>query len=270
MVYRLSFGGFLVVGGGVILALAMVALMRRLLSAEMLRNAHDATASLLSIVGTLYAVLLGLIVVDAMVRFERAMDEVQSESNCLADIFLLAERLPEPQRTRVRERCRLYAEQVVKLEWPLMTQARMSVEARRSALGIAQALDDFEPVTEAQKVIYPMVLEQARDLWDLRRDRANAVQFGIPVVEWTALLIGALVTLFFVGLFSVDHAGLQHLLTGLSALVIGLNLYLVSLFGYPFSGDLTVSKRPFELDIAVFDGAFHEGPAHDGEAHAPR
>jgi len=33
--------------------------------------------TVLSIVGTLYAVLLGLIVVDAMVRFERAMDEVQ-------------------------------------------------------------------------------------------------------------------------------------------------------------------------------------------------
>jgi len=33
-----------------------------------------------------------------------------------------------------------------------------------------------------------------------------------------------------------------------------LNLYLVSLFGYPFSGELTVSRRPFETDIAIFEG----------------
>jgi hypothetical protein len=92
-------------------------------------------------------------------------------------------------------------------------------------------------------------------------------QYGIPIIEWAALLIGAAVTILFAGLFSVGNTRLQTLLTALVALVIGLNLYLVSLFGYPFAGELSVSARPFEIDIGIFEGQFEAGPVHAGEAH---
>jgi hypothetical protein len=266
VVYTLSFGSVAIIIVGIVFALATVALMRWLLPTRILLGAHSVTGNVLSIVGTLYAVLLGLIVVDAMVHFEQAMEGAQQESNCLADIFLLADRLPEPQRSRVRDLCRTYADEVAEGEWPRMAEGRMSVEARRTALALAKALDDFEPVTEAQKTVFPLILEQTRQLWDERRDRANATQYGIPAVEWFALLVGAAVMVIFVGLFSVEHAGLQYLLTTLAALVIGLNLYLVWLFAYPFAGDLTVSNRPFLLDIGIFEGLFEEGPAHEGES----
>lgn len=268
MAYQFTLVGPMIIATGILLALGTVAGMRRLFPAEVLRRAHETTGSLLSIVGTLYAVLLGLLVVDAMVRFERAMDEVQSESNSLADIFLLAERLPEPQQSRIRDLCRTYAEEVTTLEWPLMASGLMSVEARRTALALARSVNDLEPASESQKIVFPMLLDQIQDLWNLRRNRANAVQFGVPAVEWAALLLGAAVTACFVGLFNVEHSGLQYLMTGLAALVIGLNLYLVALFGYPFAGDLTVSKRPFEMDVRVFGGEFDSSPAHVGEAHA--
>jgi hypothetical protein len=267
MVFAGCWIGVLLVGSGIGIAVLIVTLVQRLFPEAVLRQAHDATGNLLAIVGTLYAVLLGLIVVDAMVRFERAMEIVQQESNSLADIFLLAERLPEPQRTRVQDHCRGYADQVVNVEWRLMQQARMSVEARRTAMQLVRSLDDFEPVTETHKTVFPLLLEQARDLWDRRRDRATMAQYGIPIIEWAALLIGAAVTILFAGLFSVGTTRLQTLLTALVALVIGLNLYLVSLFGYPFAGELSVSARPFEIDIGIFEGQFEAGPVHAGEAH---
>ncbi|MFM8708780.1 MAG: hypothetical protein ACKOHK_12070 [Planctomycetia bacterium] len=118
MEYSGCWNGIAIVVGGIVTALAVVAIARRLFSPEALRQGHDATGNLLAIVGTLYAVLLGLVVVDAMARFERAMEVVQLESNCLADVFILAERLPEPQHSRIKDLCRTYAEQVVELEWP--------------------------------------------------------------------------------------------------------------------------------------------------------
>ncbi len=57
-----------------------------------------------------------------MTHFENAMNIVQSEANCLADTYLLADRLSEPQRTRVQGLCQDYAEQVVKFEWPGMAE----------------------------------------------------------------------------------------------------------------------------------------------------
>lgn len=263
MVYSGCWNGIGIVGGGMILAIVLVHFVRKLFPQAVLRASHDATGNLLAIVGTLYAVLLGLIVVDAMTRFERAIDCVQGEANCLADIFLLAGRLPDPQRTRIHDQCRNYAEQVVDVEWPLMATGRMSAETRATALHLAHAIDDFEPVTEAQKAVFPLLLEQFRALWDQRRERAGTTQFGIPAVEWTALVIGGLVTVLFAGLFCVENNRLHRLLTALSALVICLNLYLVSLFGYPFAGELSVSSRPFRLELGIFEGLIGETPGPD-------
>jgi hypothetical protein len=265
MEYAGCWNGLVIVGGTMVVALVLSTVARRLFADSALRVGHDATGNLLAVVGTLYAVLLGLIVVEAMDRFDRAVDCAQKESNSLADIFLLCDHLAEPQGSRLQQLARTYARQVVDLEWPAMEQARMSTDARITALAMVRALDGFEPRSEADKVVYPLLLEQLRELWDRRRERAGFAEFGIPAVEWVTLLIGAAVTVFFAGLFHVEHVGLQMLISGLTALVIGLNLYLVALFGYPFAGDLSVSNRPFQVDIAIFDGVYDSGPAHAGE-----
>jgi len=198
-------------------------------------------------------VLLGLIVVDVMVRFQRAIDTVQEESNSLADVFLLAARLPDPFRSALQDTCRTYAAQVVTDEWPRLRQAQPSPSARRSALELTQCLDAFEPRTEAEKAVYPLLLEQIREVWDCRRARIGTAEYGIPGVAWFVLVAGAVVTVLLSVFLRTDSHRLQVFLTALAALIIGLNLYLVALFGYPFSGDLTVSSRPFEIDIEIFD-----------------
>lgn len=253
MNYSGCWAGIMIVGGGVLAAIAIATLTRRLFTTAELSDGHDFTGAILAIVGTLYAVLLGLVVVDAMTRFEAAMDDAQMESNCLADIFLLGDRLPEPYRQRIRENCRTYARQVVDVEWPAMAQGSMSPVARQTALAIALSLHGFEPVSEAEKSVYPAILEQIREFWDRRRERASNCEIGIPAVEWVALVMGAAVTMFLGGLFRVGSERLRLLVTILAAVVIGLNLYLVNLFGYPFAGDLTVSSHPFEVDVAIFD-----------------
>lgn len=134
-----------------------------------------------------------------------------------------------------------------------MAEGHMSKDATATALAIAKSLDGFEPASEAEKIVYPALLEQIRELWDRRRERAGTCESGIPAVEWVALVMGAGVTMFLGGLFEVGSGRLKMVVTVLVALVIGLNLYLVSLFGYPFGGELSVSNHPFVSDIVLFD-----------------
>jgi hypothetical protein len=54
--------------------------------------------------------------------------------------------------------------------------------------------------------------------------------------------------------------------TTLTALVIGLNLYLVCLFGYPFAGELSVSSRPFDVVIDIMRGVYDTSPTPEGES----
>jgi hypothetical protein len=265
MVYTGFYNGVFVIGSGVLAALALVAVVRQCFSQSVLKNAHDATGNLLAVVGTLYAVMLGLVVVDSMVRFEKAVDVTQAEATSLADIFLLAERFPDPVRTRIKQDCRDYAIAVVEKEWPLMARGFVSIDARKAGLRVLRSLDGFEPSTEAEKAIFPIMLQEMQTAWDHRRERVATAQSGLPAVEWVTLLIGAVVTVLFAGLFNVEDIRLQALITGMAALVMGLNLYLVSLFAYPYSGDLVVSSQPFRIDIGAFDGLYDEVPASGHE-----
>lgn len=257
MVFTGYLNGPLTVVAGVGVAVTLVWLLQRCFDQRVLRDCHGVTGNLLAVVGTLYAVMLGLVVVDAMVRFERAIDVVQAESTALADVHIMAERIPEPFRATVQQASRDYAVAVVETEWErLATHGEASMEARRAGLRVLRSLDGYEPATESQKALYPMLVQEMQAVWDHRRERISTAHYGVPAVEWAALLLGALVTVTFGGLFPVGHVRFHLLLTALASLVMVLNLYLISLFGYPFGGDLRVSDQPFRTDIRLFDGMY--------------
>jgi ABC-type lipoprotein release transport system permease subunit len=77
--------GLLIVGGSVLASLLLIGVIDWLLPAGMLMKSSGLIGNLLAIVGTFYGVLLGLIVVDSLTRFEKTIDTVRAESNCLAD-----------------------------------------------------------------------------------------------------------------------------------------------------------------------------------------
>lgn len=270
MIFTGYVNGPLVVIAGVAVAVGLVCLLQRFFDQQTLAAAHGTTGNLLAVVGTLYAVMLGLVVVDAMVRFERAIDVVQAESTALADIHIMAERLPQPYRSRVQASCRGYAVAVIETEWDrLAEKGQASVEARRAGLAVLRSLDGYEPETESQKALYPMLIQEMQATWDHRRERIATAHYGVPLVEWVALLLGALVTVTLGGLFPFGHFRFHLLVTSLAALVMVLNLYLVSLFGYPFSGDLRVSDGPFRTDIALFDGLYESHGGEDAHSAEP-
>jgi uncharacterized membrane protein len=77
-----SYGaGVFIVLFSALLSVAGLFLLRRFMSRESLRASHEVSGYLLSIIGTMYAVLLGLVVVDAMAKFQEARNNVQAEAN---------------------------------------------------------------------------------------------------------------------------------------------------------------------------------------------
>lgn len=82
--------------------------------------------------------------------------------------------------------------------------------------------------------------------------RTNATTRGMPYIEWVVLLVGGVVTIVFTYFFHVQSVAVQVAMTTMVTLIIGLNLFLVLLFGYSFSGDLKVSADAFKLDQLIF------------------
>jgi len=250
-------GALLIVGSGLI-AVAGLLFTRKILSLDRLRASHDVGGYLLSVVGTLYAVLLGLIVVDSMQKFQTAREVTEREANALADVYILAKCMPEPKRAEVRNICLQYANQVVNTEWDKMDQGTYCPIARRLVIGLSQSLVDFEPVTENQKAIYPQMISDASDVWQNRRSRTNMAVHGVPEVEWVTIIFGGIITVFFTFFFGLENLKLQIAMTAMVAMLISLNIYLILLFGYPFSGDLKIPTDAFRLNQGIFADQLHK------------
>jgi len=244
-------GGVLVLVA-VVIATGGLLLTRKYFDPHRLRSNHEVGGYLIAIVGTLYSVLLGLIVVDAMGKFQSARDVTEREANCLANVYILSGRLPAATRTAIRKDCLDYANAVVEVEWADMQNAQECPNARRLAVKMQETLMEFEPTTENQKGLYPQLIADTSELWKCRRERINIATNGTPIVEWITLVVGAFITIFFTYFFDVGETKVQVVMTAMVATLISLNLYLVLVFGYPFTGDMRLSPQSFRLDQAIF------------------
>lgn len=260
------FGGVLVVFLSTLVSVAGLLTTRKLVDLNKLRASHEVGGYLLSVVGTLYAVLLGLVVVDAMQKFQVARDVTEREANCLADVFILASGFPEPKRSQLKSLCVKYGELVVNEEWETMKSNRHCPDARRTAVKLMQEVIAFEPKTEGEKAIYPLAVDNACQIWQNRRTRTNMAFSGIPTVEWVTLFAGAIITIFFTYFFGLENLPLQIIMTAMVSILISLNMFLVFLYGYPFSGELCISPDAFMITRSIFDNrvGHTEAPPESG------
>jgi hypothetical protein len=230
-----------------------VFLFRTRFKLDRFKQFHDVSGNIFGVAGTLYAVLLGLVVVDAMETFSTARVTVEKESNALANMYILASRLPAEKAQAFQSLCVAYAREVVEREWPIMDDGHSDPDARNLTYSLFKQIADVEPASENLKAVYPLLLEQGMQLREQRRMRTAIATHSLPAIEWVVLCIGALVTVTFTYFFRLDSFKVQLTLTGLVALLIALNLYLVVLFSNPFSGDLHVEPEPFQTDLSIFE-----------------
>src|SRR3712207_385274 len=190
--------GVLVVGGVCLLALAGFEVVHRLVPVASRQKHNDVAGFIYAALGVIYAVILALVVIAVWEEYGAASDTVEQEANAAADIFWLADRLPEPRGTHVQELVRSYAEEVVHREWPLMEQGRapLMTQERGTPVGwaiiddIRQDIQGFEPRTKAGEQLYAECLGQIDTLSDARRMRLVAAEEGVPAVLWAALVFG--------------------------------------------------------------------------------
>ncbi len=156
------------VGGTCLVALAGLELVQRLVPASSRKPHNDVAGFIYAALGVIYAVLLALVVIAVWEEYQAASETVEQEANAAADIFWLANRIPEPRGTHIQELVRSYAEEVVYREWPLMEQGRapLMTQERGTPAGwiiiddIRQNIQNFEPRTKAEEQLYAEGLDQ--------------------------------------------------------------------------------------------------------------
>ena len=247
--------GLLIVFGSMTLAVGGLILVQRLVPIDVRRQHNDVAGFIYAVLGVTYAVLLGLMVVAVWEQWNTAGHTVDDEASSLAEIFWIAERLPESNRLRVQELARSYARVVVDEEWPLMKQGKSSPKAWDLLDEIRANLQSFKPSTPQEQVLYEQSLEQMRGLADARRDRLIEAEQGLPVILWLVLVTGGVVVVGFTYLFGLQSTAIHLLMVASLAMIIALVIFTVAALNFPFGGDITIKPEAMEQVLRRFESS---------------
>ncbi len=244
--------GFLSVASATLLAVGGMLLVRKRVGVETLTSYHEVAGYLLSVVGTLYAVLLGFVVVDAMEHAQELRVLVGQEASGLCNIYLCSNGLPSEKRATMHTLCDQYAEAVINDEWQTMQKGKYSITAFKNVWSLWKEITTITPVTESEKTLHQQLVSEICTMTQNRRTRIVSASHGVNPLLWTVLIVGAIFTVMFTYFFGVRNLRAQILMTVLVSLTLSLNVLLVFIFGNPFAGDFAIQPDSFKLDRMIF------------------
>jgi hypothetical protein len=237
------------------LAVGGLILVQRLVPIALRREHNDVAGFIYAVLGVTYAVLLALMVVAVWEEWERAGDTADEEASALAEIFWIADRLPESDGRQIQEVARSYGRVVVDEEWALMEHEKSSPRAWDLLDELRASLQDFDPSTSGQQVLYEQSLDRMHDLANARRDRLLEAENGLPAILWVVLIIGGVIVVGFTYLFGLQSTAIHLLMVGALALIIALVLFTVAALNFPFKGDITVDPDAMEHVLGRFQSS---------------
>lgn len=238
--------GVAVLAASILIACAMQIVFLRVLDRKTLKHCHEVGGYYFSVVATLYAVLIGLVVFDAQTRFEGSKNNVESEAASGMMTYILAKSLPEPAGSQIRQHFKRYVNRVLDHEWETMTQGRMDEVARDELIAFSEALAQYTPITPKEQILYDKLYDNLASVWNMRRQRLDDATYRTTRLGWSCILIGGAATIFFGFFFAMDNLPLQMVMTGILTLIISLNIYLVYQYGNPYAGEIKINKTSFQ------------------------
>lgn len=226
-------------------ALGYMLLLNRLWPHEKRSVNNDIIGWQLTIVGTTYAVILGFMLYTVWTTFGAAQLNSDLEANSLRNVYHLADGLPEPQRTQLKQEAREYADAVVSRDWPEMARGEVPEGSHilsQAMVHTAQQVKVDSPTTE---VYLDHIFTALVDLSEHRRTRMLQVVYKLPAIFWAVLIVGGVVTIVSAATFGARTPMLHAFQVISFTLLITLVLLAISDINLPFQGWVHVDNYAF-------------------------
>lgn len=233
------------VGGSVTFALIGLTVVRKCFRGQDFKGHHEIAGYLFSVVGTLYAVLLGLIVVNVQTKFDEARQMAQTEASSCSDIWQLTRCFPDEKRRPIRLALRDYYAVVQSEDWDAVSEGRITEQSVPAYQDLWRTVTHANPQNNAENACFSSIIECMKSLSDARRYRMVAHKRLLSPIVWAVLAIGAALTIVFTYFFWIENVKIQIALTTLVAVFVSLNLLLVKLFENPYRQELLVKHGAF-------------------------
>lgn len=192
-----------------------------------------------------YGLLLGLLTVAAYQNSDRVKESILSEATSLGSLYAQLNVYPEPFRSDVKWNIRDYTLFTIHKEWPAHRQGEILNGGYNRAEAIRRKLATFEPGTVGERIVHTEVISSFQEFADARQRRLAGVLTAIPTVLWQAVLVGAGISILLMTILRIRIG--QHVVLGsISALFLGVILFVITTLDRPLRGEAALPPEPFE------------------------
>ncbi len=205
-------------------------------------------AAMLGVVGTLFALLLGLLVANSVQDYHDLKATSSNEANAIGNIYRISRAIDNDEsRARIGQLCTDYTAAVVDTEWALMKSQQTCPKAWEDYQDLWNAVSGFSPVGDRENNLQSAMLSSMQVLGETRRQRAVACTSSLSLPLWIAIGFGSASTLIFAYFFIRRRMKLSVIVTSLVAFSLMLNVWLLDAYSSPYSGDLQIQPDMFRL-----------------------
>ena len=245
-------GTYLVVGV-VVACLVALALIRRFVRQERVKEANDFVAFSMTVVGTIYAVILAFMVFAVWTDYQVAQDMIEREANALIRFSRFAYNTPGDLPQKFGADILGYAHAVIDDEWPAMSRLKESAVARERLDNLFARTDDFEVKTLREQALLSQGLDALNLVSSSRRSRLNKAKDELPDILWDLLIFGAVATIGGAAFFGVGSFAQHALNTAVMAATITFVLFAINEINHPFRGMIHVEPTALQESIRVIE-----------------
>jgi hypothetical protein len=212
----------------------------------------DLIVAMLTILGTLVSVLLGLLVSSADEQYRSLEVSVNSEATSVNEIFRLSRGLPSATALPLQDRCIDYCDKVIADEWPLMKHGETSKAVTQVYAGISDSIVQFRPANAGEASLQSALLTATSEIGQNRGTRIVAARSTWSRRLLPLILTCAIVVLSCSYLYVGRGSFLLHaVLVGLVAITLGTNIGVIYLMTRPFTSEWTIEPEGFELRAKI-------------------
>lgn len=207
---------------------------------------NTAVGYLGGVVGLVYAIIVGFMVITLWGQHASAANAVQTETQDLGDLVQFSKALGPAAHSRVKDQVAAYAGSVATSEWRAMNRSTSSPATQQDFDLLLGTVQRLRVRNLSEQEFEDSVLTEINDIGEARQQRLDLANSGIPSVLWLVVILSSLGTLGFSLLLGIDSARLQYFMVGTVAILIGASLVLILELEYPFTGSLAVHPEPFK------------------------
>ncbi|MEX0664007.1 MAG: DUF4239 domain-containing protein [Acidimicrobiia bacterium] len=239
------------IAAGLIVTFLLDALMRRYVAPDTRERATHTAGVMLQVIATIYAILIGFVIIDEYTRLNETQAQVSSKAAALAVIDANSRDFPGSDQIRVRAATRHYARVSMRSEIPrLKEDAKPDRSTDRALDRVFRAVQATEPTSVAERAAYDASLRSLDEVVRTKAELIDAARPAVPTTLFWMLFVVGVSVMGIATLLDTKHRKSHLFIVSTLGLVIFVTFALVVSLDFPFGGIIRVTDAPLRDFLA--------------------